>query len=218
MQTLLRRWRGYEALVVYPPVDVERFRQNPDGDRENLVVSVSRIRRGKQLESVIRVARLVEDGEFIILGLADQASKDSLESLMKTIRYMGLEDRVKFLINQPFKRFKSVLSRAKVYLHTQPMEAFGISVVEAMASGCVPVVPRLGGPWRDILELKNGCYGLGYSSLEEASERIRMLLKDEESRKKISLRARLRAKDFNAPNFEDRIKRIVRMKMGRYPS
>jgi hypothetical protein len=45
-----------------------------------------------------------------------------------------------------------------------------------------------------------------------------MLLKDEESRKKISLRARLRAEDFNAPNFEDRIKRIVRMKMRRYPS
>ena len=210
MQTLLKQRRGYEALVVYPPVDIERFLQNPDGDRENIVVSVSRIRRGKQLESAIRVARMVEEGEFIILGLADQASKDSLESLMKTIRDMGLEDRVKLLINQPFMRFRSALSRAKVYLHTQPMEAFGISVVEAMASGCVPVVPRLGGPWRDILELRNGYYGFGYSSVEEASGRISMLLKDEEERREISMRARLRAEDFDAPIFEDRILRIVR--------
>lgn len=209
MQTLLRRWRGYEALVVYPPVDVERFLQNPDGDRENLVVSVSRIRRGKQLDTVTKVARLVEEGEFIILGLADQASKGSLESLMKTIRDMGLEDRVKLLVNQPFQKFRSVLSRAKVYLHTQPMEAFGISVVEAMAMGCVPVVPRLGGPWRDILELRNGYYGFGYSSVEEASGRISMLLKDEEGMRNISMRARRRAEAFDAHIFEEKILEIV---------
>jgi len=215
MRTLLRKRRGYEALVVYPPVDVERFRQDSEEDRENLVVSVSRIRREKQLETVIRVARLVEEGEFIILGLADQASKGSIRAIMKTIGDMGLEDRVKLLVNQPFMRFRSALSRAKVYLHTQPMEAFGISVVEAMAMGCVPVVPRLGGPWRDILELKNGYYGFSYTSLEEAGERIRRLLRNEGERRKISMRARLRAEAFNAPFFEHRILRIAKRTMKR---
>jgi len=158
---------------------------------------------------------VVEEGEVIILGLADQASKGSIRAIMKTIGDMGLEDRVKLLVNQPFMRFRSALSRAKVYLHTQPMEAFGISVVEAMAMGCVPVVPRLGGPWRDILELKNGYYGFSYTSLEEAGERIRRLLRNEGERRKISMRARLRAEAFNAPFFEHRILRIAKRTMKR---
>jgi alpha-1,2-mannosyltransferase len=41
-------------------------------------------------------------------------------------------------------------------------EHFGISVVEAMVSGLVPVVHSSGGPWLDILEQGKG--GFGYNT------------------------------------------------------
>jgi glycosyltransferase involved in cell wall biosynthesis len=37
------------------------------------------------------------------------------------------------------------MKEAKVYFHTLPGEPFGISTVEAMSSGLIPVVPDIGG-------------------------------------------------------------------------
>ncbi len=209
MHILLKGRMGFESLVVHPPVDLDRLRRASDEARDDLVVTVSRLRRGKNLEIVPKVARLVEGAEFIIIGLADEASKGCLEILRGTIREEGVEKRVRLLVNQPFEKFRALLSSAKVYLHTQVMEAFGISVVEAMASGCIPVVPRLGGPWSDILGMREGHYGFSYTSVVEAAERIRGLLKDEGWRREVSIRAQRRAEAFDASIFEEKILKIV---------
>ncbi|MEM2961358.1 MAG: glycosyltransferase, partial [Candidatus Bathyarchaeia archaeon] len=103
----------------------------------------------------------------------------------------------------------------KVYLHTQHMEAFGIAVVEAMAAGAVPLVPRCGGPWLDILNCKQGIYGYSYSSLEEAANIIKKLLKDENHRRNIALKAVQRASNFKSSNFEVKILKIVNHFSGR---
>ena len=50
-------------------------------------------------------------------------------------------------------------------------EHYGISVVEAMSYGLVPVVPESGGPWEDIIE--HGRYGYGFNSVDEAVEKIK---------------------------------------------
>ena len=71
---------------------------------------------------------------------------------------------------------------AKVYLHTMPYEHFGISIVEAMAAGLVPVVPRSGGPYVDVLNGSQGVYGYSYSNVREAADCIHRLLGDERLR------------------------------------
>jgi glycosyltransferase involved in cell wall biosynthesis len=40
----------------------------------------------------------------------------------------------------------SIMREAKVYFHTMVGEHFGISIVEAMAAGLIPVVSDVGGP------------------------------------------------------------------------
>jgi len=64
-----------------------------------------------------------------------------------------------------------------MYLHPMPYEHFGISIIEAMALGCVPVVHKSGGPWQDILECSEE-YGYTYESIDEAITKIRQLLID----------------------------------------
>jgi len=71
-----------------------------------------------------------------------------------------------------------------------------------MAAGCVPIVPKAGGPWFDILNRKQGKYGYAYSSLMEAAEKINMLMNDERLRIQISRRALERAKRFDRSFFE----------------
>ena len=210
MQGIVKRRLKRDSQVVYPPVEVEKFRlASKSVKREDIVATFSRLRPGKRLDLIPRIAKLVKNGEFKIMGIADQSSKGEVEELKETIEGLGVGDRVKLLVNQPFQRLVDVLSSAKVYLHTQPMEAFGISIVEAMAAGCVPIVPRSGGPWLDTLEGKQGEFGFSYRSLTEAADVIEKLLEDENLRSKVSAAASERANFFDCSTFERRIVEIV---------
>jgi glycosyltransferase involved in cell wall biosynthesis len=84
-----------------------------------------------------------------------------------------------------------------------------MSVVEAMAAGCVPVVPRCGGPWFDILDCKQGVYGFSYRSVGEAAEIIGRLLEDDVLRERVAAKARERARVFDGSVFEGKILDLV---------
>jgi glycosyltransferase involved in cell wall biosynthesis len=210
MQEIMKKHLNRDSMIVYPPVDVKEFQSSKTSShRENLVATVARLRPGKNLNIIPAMAQVVKEAQFVVLGLADQASKEAVRTLSKTIERLGVEDRVSLLVNQPFQILVDVLSSAKVFLHTQPMEAFGISVVESMAAGCVPVVPRAGGPWLDILAQKEGVYGFSYGSLKEAANRIKMLLEDNALRVDVSTRAMTRALEFDSAVFERRFLYVV---------
>jgi glycosyltransferase involved in cell wall biosynthesis len=78
-----------------------------------------------------------------------------------------------------------------------------------MAAGCVPVVPRNGGPWFDTLDQKQGEYGYSYGSVREAAEIIDMLMKNEDLRQEVSARASRRAAVFDVSVFERKILNAV---------
>jgi glycosyltransferase involved in cell wall biosynthesis len=59
-----------------------------------------------------------------------------------------------------------MLAAAKVYLHTMVGEHFGISIVEAMASGCIPVSHNSGG-MVEFVPSQNR-----YETIEQAAEKI----------------------------------------------
>ena len=125
------------------------------------------------------------------------------------ITKLNVDDRTEVLTNISSQRFLKALLTAKVFLRTLPNEPFGMSVVEAMAAGCVPVVPRDGGSWFDILDQKQGEYGYSYGSLKEAANVIKMLLENDDLRMEVSARAVKRAMDFDSSAFEKKILRIV---------
>jgi glycosyltransferase involved in cell wall biosynthesis len=211
MQKIIRKYLGYSASVIYPPVNTTRFRYLSQGDkRENLIASISRLRPGKRLDIIPIIAKLATEGRFVVTGLADEGSQETVQKFSRTIKELGIEKHVQLLVNQSAQALTDLLASAKVFLQTQPMEAFGISVVEAMAAGCVPVVSRDGGPWFDILEEKEGVYGFSYGSISEAAEKIRMLLENDELRTEVSARARRRALDFDSSVFESKILSVVK--------
>jgi glycosyltransferase involved in cell wall biosynthesis len=209
MQIILRKCLRQDSFVVFPPVDVKRFSNIEHADRKNIVVAVSRFRVGKNLTFIPRLATHVKNVDFVIFGLADQASQDSIIELRREIKDLGVKNRVRILINQPFHSLVNVLASSKVFLNTQFMEGFGIAVVEAMAAGCVPIVPRDGGPWFDILEQRQGDYGFSYESVGEAAQLIERIIVDEELRKSVSTRACERAMIFDTSIFERKILSVI---------
>jgi alpha-1,2-mannosyltransferase len=67
------------------------------------------------------------------------------QQLRKMIADLGLSDCVSLQTNISFSKLVELMQLAKVYFHPRIDEHFGISIVEAMASGLVPIVSDIGG-------------------------------------------------------------------------
>lgn len=164
----IEHFLGKRAEVLYPPVSAASFcdlKNLIKNKRKNLVVTVSRFAPTKELEKIPYIASLTDSGiKFAVLGRIYK--KDTFLSLQKLTKELGLMNKIEFFPNISKSEIKEILKTAKCYLHTMTGEHFGISIVEAMASGCIPVVHNSGGPREFVPE------GLRYNTLKEAAEKI----------------------------------------------
>jgi glycosyltransferase involved in cell wall biosynthesis len=136
---------GIETKVLYPPVPNTIFTgKNNYETRENLAVTIARFDFDKGLDTIPDIARIASKSvHFVIIGLIH--NPNALQLVKNKIKKFGLEDRITIITNASKKEAISYLSKAKIYLHTTKMEHFGISIAEAMAKGCLPVVHNSGG-------------------------------------------------------------------------
>lgn len=195
-----------ESEVIYPPVNVEIFHSPPK--KEDLVVSVGRFVPSKRYEVLIKAFSKVNDGKCLIIGSAkDRSSSKYLKKLKKLLNDRKLNHKVKLIVNCPRSMLQSILSKAKIYVHCAPSEYFGISIVEAMACGCVPIVHQSGGPYTDII--KYGKYGFSFEETYELASNLNLLLNDKRLCEKFREKAIKRSKIFNARKFKKKIIEIV---------
>jgi len=208
---IIEKVLGGRTLVLHPPVETAKFMCSSDNvlNRSNLVITVSRIHPGKSLENVLKVAERIDshDARFLIVGSGDMRFGEILKN---HIRALKIDDRIEIFFNLPRENIVGLMSSAKIFLHTQRFESFGMAIVEAMAAGCVPVVPRASGSWTDVLGGAQGVYGFSYSTIDEARDIIKRLLDDEKLRESIAVRARKRALTFDFSVFRFKVLRIVK--------
>jgi glycosyltransferase involved in cell wall biosynthesis len=143
------------AIVLSPPVDVDTFRNAAISssssciEREDIVLVVSRIDPLKKVENAIKFAKLLKENKIgtgmKILGSLDVYYLDYYHYLKKMIEDFNLANYVTFEIDASFDKLLSFMRKSKVYFHPRAQEHFGISIVEAMSAGLIPIVPSTGG-------------------------------------------------------------------------
>ena len=130
--------RPVRGPVVYPPVDVERFaalgaREGKARDRRT--ATVARFAPEKNLGAAVRIMRKA-GGRYDIVGNAKNSFQ--LGELERVRRAASSQMRLHANVGQSV--LEGIVGGAKAYLQTSE-ETFGIAVVEAVAAGCVPIVP-----------------------------------------------------------------------------
>ena len=154
--------------MLYPPFSstiLETGRDVAKTPQDNLVVTVSRLDTNKLLERIPRIAAQTDKNtQFAVIGrLCNERIFNYLQILTKKL---GVSDRVRFYPNAPLQQKIELLKKAKIYLHTMEGEHFGISIVEAMAMGCLPIAHDSGG----MKEFVPPQYR--YETVEEAASKI----------------------------------------------
>ena len=206
-----RRWR-VDCQVVYPPVDTH-FRSV---EKEKIILSVGRFaiegegHTKKQEEMLKAFAGISEASStgweyFCVGGMGDTPKHHAYFEKLSAIAPNGAQ----LVANIARDTLKSLYERASIFWHaagygedenTQPifLEHFGISTVEAMAAGCVPVVIKKGGQ-PEIVE--HGVSGFLWETLDELREYTRILIDDDRFRAEMAEAARQRAQQFSKESF-----------------
>ncbi len=208
--------------VLYPPV--RRFVPTSGVDKDNIILSLGRFfgaeggHSKKQLEMVEAFRQLSESGGAgdWTLHLVGGCSKEYREYAMAVKRAaVGLN--VKVHLNAPGALVQDLLGKASIYWHatgfgedvtTHPdrFEHFGISVVEAMSAGAVPVVLNQAGP-AEIVQA--GVSGEHFSDLADLARRTAALIADPARRSTMATAAAGRAEYFGYDAFRPRLFSLV---------
>jgi glycosyltransferase involved in cell wall biosynthesis len=113
---------------------------------------VSRYSADKEIENAITLANLLKDKclrgkiqeiKMVIAGNFSELDYKYVRFLEKIILDYGLQDYVELVFGASFDRLLDLMKKSKVYFHPLAGEPFGIAIVEAKASGLIPVVPTL---------------------------------------------------------------------------
>jgi len=139
----------------------KEMRKNLGIDDKKVLISVGRVVGWKGYQLVIDALTLLpEDYVYVLIGEGEY-----LETLKTKTKKLGVENRVIFLGKKTHKELFKYYVIGDVFL--QPSighEAFGITVIEAMASG-LPVVGSISGGIKELV--KEGINGYLFNPYRE---------------------------------------------------
>lgn len=216
--------KGVPSTVIYPPV----FLQEKDVKKENIILHVGRFRvqdvltgvRDFKKQAIMIEAfkemvdkKQVNDWRFVMAVSVQESDKDTFDILKDSAKGYPIE----FFINKTNDELWTLYNKAKIYWHAsgfgedleknpQYAEHFGISTVEAMGAGAVPVVINAGGQKEIVTDKKNG---LVWDTLVELQEKTKLLMTDRRLLNTLSEAAKIRAKDFSKEQFFSQITRLI---------
>jgi glycosyltransferase involved in cell wall biosynthesis len=210
-----------KSEVLYPSVEINSVKNIK---KENIILHVGRFdvdSRGtnykKQDVMINLFKKMIDKGlkgwEFKLAISVKRKDEDKFKKLEEMLSGYP----IKLMKNIPNKNLWECYSGAKIYWHAtgyeenlrecpEKAEHFGISTVEAMGSGCVPVVFSAGGQKEIIEDNENGYL---CNNIEDFIFKTEALIEDEKLLKKMSMSSMKRAALFSKDKFCNGLKDII---------
>lgn len=201
------------SKVIYPAVEPNPL--DSLKNKQNIILSVGRfdnLMQSKRQDVLIEAFKKnkFKDWKLILAGgvLHGQGYVNKLKNMSE-----GYD--IEILTNITHSKLKSLYQQSKIFWHAagfgldidshpQKAEHFGISTVEAMSSGLVPVVFN-GGGLKEIITNKTGYLWKSTEELLENTKKAIKLSNDQQSIKRIINRSKV----FSRERFDEEFKKLV---------
>lgn len=196
----LRRIGFTNSSLAYPPCRVD-FK--PKFPKKNHVVQAARLVPDKKLESYFEIASRLPEFKFFLIG-TDSPLLRGLHPGYSDLLLSKLPENVTYM-QSSVRDLHDLIEECKIYVYTGIERGIVLSIVEAMAAGCIPV-SRSGVGAMDILDASG--LPLSYETVEQAAAIIRSnLLKEIDQSYFLEIAAK--AQRFSPKTFQDWVKEIV---------
>lgn len=209
---------GVNSVVLYPPVSLV-----PEShQKEQTILTVGRFTKGmnmkKQAELLAAFKKLYDGGitdyAFVMVGASLPSDQDFVEQLIEDAK--GYPVRIEN--NVSFEKLIKEYQKAKLYWHgagfgedlekhPERAEHFGISTVEAMSAGAVPLVYAGGGQVEVVAHGENGFI---WKTEDELMRLTKELMNNKHMLSQFSAVSKERAKEFSNAMFATHVKKIIR--------
>lgn len=135
------------------------------------------------VEALLQVLPAQPDVHGFIVGEIKSADRDFVEQLQQRIAAEGLASRIHFLGKLPFEQLPRWFAAVDVVCALSRNEGFGLTVLEAMASGTA-VVASKAGAWPDILGTHEAGQLVPCGDVDATAQSLQYLLSDTSYRAK----------------------------------
>jgi N-acetyl-alpha-D-glucosaminyl L-malate synthase BshA len=179
---------NFVDLAVYCHARAYRDRSALAQPDEKILLHISNFRPVKRVLDVVRIfERVSREVPSVLLMVGEGPERASAQALA---RRLGIEERVRFLGRQD--HIEELTGIADVFLLPSELESFGLSALEAMASG-VPVVGSDAGGLPEVVKHTETGFVLPVGDIEGMAARTIEILKDDEHARELGQAGHRRA-------------------------
>ena len=219
-ESWLQEYWGIEPerrTVLYPPVShTAEWSEKLASKKKPIIMIASRFDPRKNiLEAVRYFAENEERFSNWRLVVAGSCS-DKEREYYNHVREIATGHRVDISLNLPKTEFDALFQKASIFWHAMGLTAdenktpidvehFGITTVEAMSAGAVPVVIDKGGQCEIV---DDGINGFRWRTLDELGNVTQKLIKDSSLRSKLSEAAVRKSNEYSLETFYRTIDKI----------
>lgn len=209
--------------LLYPPIDVKNF--TPSKNKQNIILSIGRfdnILNAKRQDILIKAFKSMSQKNNLkkwrLILAGGSLEEESKNQYLTDLKYAAKGLPIEFIVNSPFTTIKKLYSISKIYWHAagfgvnekknpQSTEHFGMTAVEAMSAGLVPIVINKGG-LREIVN--QGKDGYLWNKQDELITQTQFLIDHPKKLKQMSKSAQFTAQKFSVSRFKKKFTKIIK--------
>ena len=202
----IKKYYYKDATIINPPIETKKYKFNKFGD---YWLSVNRLAVAKRIEIQMKAFAKMPDKKLIIVGSYEKGAKqfEDYKKYLQKIKTKNIE-----IINWiDDKKLAELYANCKGFITSAIDEDFGMTVLEAMASGKPVIAPDEGG-YKETITKNTGVLidNINEDKLIEAVKVIENKIKKNPG--KIRKECEKQAKKFDTKVFIEKIKRIIAYK------
>lgn len=199
---------GRESVVIYPGIDIKRYKNNNELSKENQVICVSAINKYKRQDFLVEViAKLPKKLRPKLVLLGNGADLQYLKLVLSKADSLDVSIQVKENLSDREKIIQ--LHKSKVFVYCPINEPFGIVIEEALAAGLPILTYASGGGYNEIIDYRNGII-LDNLDASSWAKNLELLLLDDKRAKKISkYNSEYATKYLDVKNMNKKIKELI---------
>lgn len=213
---------GLHSTILYPPVFVQR---NFDKSKKTkTILNVGRFginhagssfkKQDVLAEAFSRLSPMQKGWRLVLVMSVLDLDMDAYHQFKNNYKELPID----FVLNPSNEALWDRYEAASIYWHASGFgedlekhpdraEHFGISTVEAMGMGAVPVVVNSGGQKEIVTE---GISGMLWNSIDELVDKTDALIRDPKKYEELSRQAITRSKDFTTEKFGQELEKIIK--------
>ena len=193
VQNRIKKYYGVNSDIIYPPVDIDRFRAK--GKSSDYFLIVSTLTPYKKIDLAVQLFNKI-GRRLVIIG--DGPQRKYLENIAA--------DNIDFLGFKDDDTVKEYMENCRAFIFPGE-EDFGITPVEAMACGKPVLAYGKGGCTETVISGKTGEFFFE-TTVESMEDGLARLMYNEKLYKPMTIRKHSRI--FSKENFEKEIKSFIR--------